>query len=258
METIVDKTHPPGPPNLDSPSQPPAEQTVDNATTLEKQPALPAESTPSSTAPPQHNINSEDDFITKGLKFLSTATSETLGGIGVGLAAATYVVLGKLGLILIGAFGTEVLTRLGLDKVPEPKVQDKEEEERAINTFDDFKPGIREALGGFVDAVIRDYVKWWYSPILPRDSSFPLACRRVFNSFLLSISNALYRKRPADAFLDLLTNSSSIFIVYADVPSDTNLTAADAVYNYLAENPDSSLANLLSQPQQAAKFPEWR
>lgn len=229
----------------------------------------------------------EEDLIARGLKFISNAAPETLGSIGVGLAAATYVVLGKLGLILIGAFGgvvlfvsyearhpeisqivrsergTDVLRRLGLDKAPEPKQQNpEEEEERLINSFDDLKPETREALVGLVDAVIRDYIKWWYSPILPSDSSFPLACRKTLNSFLLNVSNALSRKRPADSFLDFLTNTSSIVIVflselsaaYADVPAESNISAPDAVYNYLADNADSSLANLLSQSQQAAKF----
>ncbi|KAM0333308.1 hypothetical protein ACHAQA_001969 [Verticillium albo-atrum] len=249
--------------------------------------SIPTKPPTTQTRLPDQSGASDDDLLTKTLKFLSTATPETLGGIGIGLAAATYIVLGKLGLVLIGAFGgvvlfisyearhpeisravrgergVEVLQRLGIDKVPETKTEDeKVEEERLINSFDDFKPETRDALSGLVDAVVRDYVKWWYSPILPSDSSFPLACRKVLNSFLLSVSNALYRKRPADSFLDFLTNTSSIVIVFlselsaafADVSAESNVTAADAVYNYLSENPDSSLASLLSQTQQATKF----
>ncbi|KAL9943047.1 hypothetical protein D7B24_009614 [Verticillium nonalfalfae] len=243
---------------------------------------------PSPTTAPDHSGASDDDLLAKTLKFLSTATAETLTGVGLGLAAATYLALGKLGLVLIGAFGgvvlfisyearhpeisravrgergVEVLQRLGLEKTPESKTEEikEAEEERLINTFDDFKPETRDALSSFVDAVVRDYIKWWYSPILPGDSSFPLACRKVLNSFLLSVSNALYRKRPADSFLDFLTNTSSIAIVFlselsaafADVSAESNVTAADAIYEYLAENPDSSLSSLLSQTQQATKF----
>ncbi|OBR07361.1 5-oxoprolinase [Colletotrichum higginsianum IMI 349063] len=230
--------------------------------------------------------NEEDDLATKLLRFLSTATPETLGAVAVGLAASTYFILGKVGLVLIGAFGgvvtfityearhpevsravrgekgIDILQRLALVKIAEPPKDDAEEEERLIHGFDDFQPETREALTGLVDAVIRDYVKWWYSPILPNDSSFPLSCRRLLNSFLLSVSNHLHRKRPADSFIDFMTNSSSMFIVFlselssafTEQHNDSNSSAVDIIAKYLEENPNSNLANLLNHPQQAAKF----
>ncbi|RCI08884.1 hypothetical protein L249_5082 [Ophiocordyceps polyrhachis-furcata BCC 54312] len=224
----------------------------------------------------------------KALHFISTASPGTLAGIAVAFSGVTYAILGRLGLLVIGAVGgviafasleakhpdvaravrgekgPDVLDRLWLDlqntSSSSPAADD--DDDLPLKTFDDFRPETREALGGFVDAIIRDYVKWWYSPLVPTDHSFPLACRKVLNSYLISISNRMSRKRPADAFLDLLTNCSSIIIVfmselaaaYADLPPDTNMTAADAIYNYLASNPDSRLASLLNQRQQAAKF----
>lgn len=227
-------------------------------------------------------------LATKALQFISTATPSTLAGIAVVFSGITYAILGKVGLLIIGAFGgvgafvslearnpdiaravrgekgPEILDRVWLDLQSAKPQDDADEKDEAttFKAFDDFRPDTREALGGLVDAVIRDYVKWWYSPIIPTDHSFPLACRKTLNSYLLSISNRMSRKRPADAFLDLLTNCSSIVIVlmselaaaFADLPPDSNMTAADAVYNYLASNPDSRLANLLNQRQQAAKF----
>ncbi|KAK2597481.1 hypothetical protein QQS21_005951 [Conoideocrella luteorostrata] len=226
----------------------------------------------------------------KALKFISEATPSTLGGIAVALSAVIYAILGKVGLLLIGAFGgvvtfislearnpaiaqavrgekgPEVIDRVWLDlKSRNPKDEDghaEDDEEAAFKSFDDFRPETREALTGLVDAVVRDYVKWWYSPIIPGDHSFPLSCRKTLNSYLFSISNRMSKKRPADAFLDLLTNSSSIVIAllselaaaFADLSPESNMTAADAVYNYLASNPESRLANLLNQKQQAAKF----
>ncbi len=123
-------------------------------------------------------------------------------------------------------------------------------------------PETRDAMNELVDAIIRDYVKWWYNPIVPSDKSFPLSCRKTLSSFLLNLSNHLSKKRPADAFLDFLTNSSSIIIVFfselsnafAEVPSDSRMAAPDIVYAYLAENPESNLSNLLNQKQQAAKL----
>ncbi|KAF7544672.1 hypothetical protein G7046_g9739 [Stylonectria norvegica] len=228
--------------------------------------------------------------VTKVLQFLSTATPGTLAGIAVGLAAVTYLILGRLGLVLIGAFGgvvgfiswearnpevakairgekgVDILERLLLEstknRIGESVDDNGDDEDAAVKSFDDFRPETREALGSLVDAVIKDYVKWWYSPIIPSDHAFPLACRRTLTSYVLAISNHLCRKRPADSFLDLLTNSSSMVIVFmselaaafADLPPDSKMNAAEAVYNYRSSNPDCRLESLLNQKQQAAKF----
>ncbi|KAG6041699.1 hypothetical protein E4U41_002782 [Claviceps citrina] len=230
------------------------------------------------------------NFAAKAFKFISEATPLALGGVAVAISAVIYALLGRIGLVLIGALGgvlsfisigarhpaiaQAIRGEEGSDVVQrvwrELRNADTErtnsdgdgEDEATFKSFDDFGPEIRDALSGLVDAIVRDYIKWWYSPIIPNDHSFPLACRKTLNSYLLSISNRISKKRPADAFLDLLTNSSSILIVllselaaaYADAPPESNMTAADVVYNYLASNPDSRLANLLNQRQQAAKL----
>ncbi|KAK7737903.1 hypothetical protein SLS53_006281 [Cytospora paraplurivora] len=245
---------------------------------------------PPALEPPQSS-KPDDDVTTKIFQFLSTATPGTLWGIAFGLATLTYFLLGQLGLLLIGALGgasyvhwqasnpefaravqgekgVDIIARLLGEKNSVVDVavgRRTTEEEEAIflaQSFADFQPETQEALNGFVDAVIRDYVKWWYGPIIPSDRSFPLSCRKVLTSFLVSISNHLGKKRPADCFLDFLTNVSSIVIVFfselsrafAELPPDSNMTAADAVYNYLASNPDSTLSHLLSQRHQASKF----
>ncbi|MDA4132692.1 MAG: PXA domain-containing protein, partial [Thaumarchaeota archaeon] len=237
--------------------------------------------------------------MSKVFQFLSTATSGTLGAIAAGLAGVTYFALGQIGLVLIGAFGgivlfvsweareprvsravrgergLDVLARLLVAESQKKKIaedgagdgdveeEEEEEEERMpAQGFADLEPETQEALNELVDAIVRDYVNWWYSPIVPSDRFFALSCRRALTSFLLSVSNHLGRKRPADVFLDFLTNSSSIIIVlfselsnaFADVPAESKTPAADAVYSYLASNPESSLSNLLSQRQQAGKF----
>ncbi|TQV95501.1 hypothetical protein V2A60_000689 [Cordyceps javanica] len=232
----------------------------------------------------------ESVLLAKAMHFLSKASPATLAGIAVGFAGVTYAILGRFGLLVIGAVGgaaafvvwegrnpniartvrgengPDALERIWVDlqatKVVEEENDTEKENEICFKGFDDFRPETREALSGLVDTVIKDYVKWWYSPIIPTDHSFPLACRKTLTSYILSVSNRMARKRPADAFLDLLTNSSSIAIAFmselaaafADVPPESNMTAVDAVYTYLASNTDSRLANLLNQKQQAAKF----
>jgi hypothetical protein len=289
MNPLDDDAHPPGASLVKLTADDGLQESELTALGDEKQPLLSSPLPSPSRPAPIPKKENEEDFITKVLQFLSTATPGTLGGVAVGLSAITYFILGKLGLVLIGAFGGivlfisyqarhpevsravrgetgfEVLQRLMLElkKDASELVDDyKEDEQAVLRSFDDFRPETREAMTALVDAVIRDYVKWWYSPILPTDHSFPLASRRVLSSFLLSVSNHLSRKRPADAFLDFLTNASSMVIVFlselssafSEVPADSNMTAVDAVYSYLASNTDSNLANLLNQRQQAAKF----
>lgn len=243
-----------------------------------------------STGKVRSSTSQEDDVATYIFQFLSTATPGTLGAIAVALAAATYFVLGRIGLLLIGAFagitsfvvwesrnpevaravrgeqGHAFLNRLFDSRLGDPASKSAYEEEddsiALAQSFDDFQPETRDALYELVDAVIRDYVDWWYGPIVPSDKSFPLACRKVFTRFILNFSNRLRRKRPADAFVDFVTHSCSIIIVffsemaaaYSELPANTHMTAADAIYNYLATHPDAPLSNLLNQRQQAAKF----
>lgn len=239
-------------------------------------------------APPASDPQSV--LLAKLLQFASTATPSTVGAIAVGLSAVLYLILGRLALLFIGAFGgalgfiawearhpevarvvkgekgLDVLQRLHLSAIDKaeskPDTSAEEEEELALKGLDELRPETREALGSLLDAVIRDYVKWWYSPMIPTDHSFPLTCRKTLTSYILAISNQLYRKRPADSFLDLLTNSSSMIIVFmselaaafTDVGPESDISAVEAVCNYRASHPDCHLNNLLNQQQQSAKF----
>ncbi|KAH7026171.1 PXA domain-containing protein [Microdochium trichocladiopsis] len=231
-----------------------------------------------------------DDLTTKLLDFLATATPEMLGGVAVGCAALTYLVLGQVGLLLVGAFGgiaafatlernnpelsravrgqkghdfLETLLETAKAKVSKDSVaEEANDDSSTLRSFDDFQPETRDALNEFVDATVRDYVNWWYHPIVPSDKSFALSCRKTMTSYILAMSNQLGRKRPADSFVDFLTHSCSIIIVffsemanaYNELSVDSNASATDAIYNYLSTNTDSPLSNLLNQKQQAAKF----
>ena len=91
--------------------------------------------------------------------------------------------------------------------------------------------------------------------------SFPTACRTTLIKFVVAISSHLSRKRPADAFLNFLTNSSSIIIVFLNEFSNALTTTgsgsadcAQALYRYLESNPDSNLANILDVEQQKKKL----
>lgn len=101
---------------------------------------------------------------------------------------------------------------------------------------------------------------YWYEPILPSESTFPISCQKVLIEFVSAISSHLYRKRTADTFLEFLTNSSSMVIVFlnelcaAFEAAGPAATAEDAVQRYLESNPESSLSSLLAHQQQEEKI----
>lgn len=108
---------------------------------------------------------------------------------------------------------------------------------------------------------LTDLLRWWYGPLLPTDLSFPSACRQTLTTFLLALSSHLARKRPADVFLDFLTNTSSIVIVFLNelagaltVSAYSELQPTDVLHEYLEQNPNSSLANVLDVDQQKRKL----
>ncbi|KAK5135714.1 hypothetical protein LTR08_004700 [Meristemomyces frigidus] len=230
-------------------------------------------------------------FTDHALHFLSHASNETLGACLVGLTATTYMVLGRIGLMIIGVAGgvvlhatwdgtrseggegsaksarrheagIEVAKRL-LDWRPTPNSEEKVEDARVYANqqldFTSFGPETASALATFTDAIIKDYVHFWYDSTLPGEDSFPASCKRTLTAFLLSISGHLRRKRSADAFLDFVTNASSIIIVFlnelaAALNASPNSSAEDAVATYLEMKPDSSLSYMLNKDAQNRKL----
>lgn len=242
------------------------------------------------------------ELTNHALHFLSNATNETLGACLVGLGAITYLVLGRIGLVLIGVVGGVVLhatweennqnqtddtvralevakkrergfdiierilgwrgrSNEGVSEDDHLHIQDSTHTVSNEEDFSNFQPAARAALTNLTDAVIRNYVNWWYSPLLPLDISFPSSCRQTFARFLLTISSHLSRKRPADAFLDFVTNSSSIIIVFLDELSAALMNSGSSyvdpstlIYKYLEANPNCNLANVLDVEQQTKRL----
>ena len=238
------------------------------------------------------------DWTSRILRFLSNASNETLCACVVGLAAATYLVLGRVGLLLIGVIGGVLLHAIWEDTGSEgvndgvKALEARKRREKGLDVverlldwredssgarkspkaggtdtkiisedldFSAFPPKTKGALEGFTGAIIRDYVHWWYGPILPSEESFPFACRQTLNRFLLSVSSHLSRKRPADVFLDFLTNSSSIVIVFLSelscaLAASSSPEPQGSIDEYLRDNPGGSLANVLDEGQQGKKL----
>ena len=80
-------------------------------------------------------------------------------------------------------------------------------------------------------------------------------------AFILTFSSHVSRKRPADIFLNFLTHSTSILIVFLNEVSSAlmasngnNLEPAAAIQSYLGQNPNSNLANVLDRKEQGKKL----
>ena len=254
-------------------------RTTDSSALLSQSPALSAQ------------VQSITD---KALHFLSHASNETLGACLAGLGATTYFVLGRFGLVIIGVAGGIVLhaTWEGIRNDDRDEATRKADRERKKETgldvmrrvldwrsksidfaptedtrvyanqtldFSGFEPATAAALNTFTNAIIKDYVHYWYDPTLPGEDSFPASCKRTLTAFLLSLSGHLQRKRPADAFLDFVTNASSIIIVFLNelavaLNSSPHHSADEAVAFYLQMKPDSNLAHVLDTKHQDSKL----
>ncbi len=134
------------------------------------------------------------DLTSRILDFLSNASNETLGACIIALGATTWLVLGRVGLVIMGVVGGVVLhatwegtvqgnatddikatearkrREMGLDIVGRvldwrekttggTESDDVESSARRTLDFSDFQPETGAALTALTDAVIRDYVR---------------------------------------------------------------------------------------------------
>jgi len=230
-------------------------------------------------------------FTDRALHFLAHASNEALGACLAGLGASTYYIFGRVGLVIIGVAGGVVLhatwegirnddrdeatkrldqqrkKETGLElarrlldlRVSAETAEDEREEAKANAThqldFSRFEPETAAALETFTDAVIKDYVHYWYSPQIPGEETFPASCKHTLVAFILSLSGHLERKRPADVLLDTITNTSSLMIVFLNelataLNASPTVPADEAIAYYLHLKPDSSLAHVLDKRQQ--------
>ncbi|KAK2748688.1 hypothetical protein FQN57_000269 [Myotisia sp. PD_48] len=181
--------------------------------------------------------------------FVAHADRVTLAGTAGGLVVITYLLFGKLTLLLIGIIGgvilhvwwedefigggdnqrdapdgrkrqelsIEIADRLTRGTVHGEPMNDQDATSAEIVAAADYSklsPAISTALTALTDSVIRGYVSSWYGGILPSEPEFPKACRDALTRFVLAISSRIGRKRPADIFLQFATNSSSLIIVF--------------------------------------------
>ncbi|KAJ6172435.1 hypothetical protein N7470_001502 [Penicillium chermesinum] len=214
------------------------------ATKLDSPPEVsPAPGTPTKAtiSKPTSSPSSLNELLDVALNFLATSSNEQILVLLGLLVVITYLVLGRIGLILIGAAGGVVLHAHW-------EGPGHAREDNAVVTTK------RRELALEVSKRLLDWNPRPVSP-LPENS-----CRRTLTHFVTNISSHLARKRTEDTFLQFLTNSSSIIIVFlnelaaAFSATGSSSDAQHVVEQYLQNSPDSSLANVLSQEQQKKKL----
>lgn len=235
-----------------------------------------------------HTSNTAQSLLDLILNFLSTSSNEVLFLTLLFSTAATFIIFGRVGLLLIGlTLGvilhaswqeaqntTERKRNMALLRprrfIDWPERNHTENGSFPIRKttgilkidldYSTFQPATAAALKSLTDAIIDNYVRVWYGQILPSEPTFPLSCQKTLTHFITSVSSHLSRKRTADAFLQFLTNSSSILIIFLHEFSEAfecfgNSTSPEyTIKRYLELFPDSNLANVLEFEQQRKKL----
>ncbi|GAB1199806.1 hypothetical protein APSETT444_009165 [Aspergillus pseudonomiae] len=142
----------------DAPSQPNETNLPDQASVAEQQADFNNHGT---------NIAQSKELVDFVIGFLSTASNEVLLGVFAGLVGTTYILLGRLGLLLIGVTSGIVLhALLDWSKRNTTRIKSNDNLQNLSNDvveiepgYTSFRPKTAAALESLTDAVIRDYVK---------------------------------------------------------------------------------------------------
>ncbi|KAA8914501.1 PXA domain-containing protein [Sphaerosporella brunnea] len=215
--------------------------------------------------------NAAAELANKVIEYLSAAPPEQLIAISIGGAVVLYAVLGKLGLlfvgVVVGAVGHASLNLAHAKKdgsvfsvefhdwlEARKRAAGEEAGDDAVLVkvhFSSLPPETAKAMEELVDAIVRDYVRSWYSPLLPAENNFPGSCRNVVTNALLAMYHRIASKRGADTFLLFLMSASNTFIVFLRELAATQQTTVE---NYMEESPSSALAQLLDRDLQKRKL----
>ncbi|RAL15017.1 PX domain protein [Aspergillus homomorphus CBS 101889] len=233
-------------------------------------------------------------------QFIASASNEALLGVFACVTIITTKILGRLGFLLIGIIvgfalhascGSIVNDTIGdisrkhkfkkrelcpalADRLPGwrdftfhsngHKPNENETLVENVHSIDpdfrSFGPKTADALKSITDQILRDYVEHWSKSVLPSESNFTLSCRKVLVSFVTRLGWHICRKRPADLFLELLVNSSSLIIVFLNELATAFNSAGSSdsperlISRYIDHHPESNLANLLGKEQQRKKI----
>lgn len=223
------------------------------------------------------------DSTTQVLQFFAGAPDGVLVAIAISIAAFIYAIFGEFGLLVIGIVAgvllhahwvglhgekeagigqlEKALEGRGAQKIKSMLDIEEDEEDTKEIGFKDFRPETAAALDEIVVRTVKDYVSYWYAPIHPGEESVPKSAKATLVQFIRSVARTLSKKRPADAFILFMTNTSSIVTTFfgelgnaIKENQDIDVAPEDAVGLYLSAHPDSTLSYLLDEKQQQTRF----
>jgi len=109
-------------------------------------------------------------------------------------------------------------------------------------------------------AAVRDYVKHWYTPLLPSEDNFPNSCKNVLLDTLLRMYSHVSQKRATDSLITFLISTSNIFIVFLrELPTalgngGVGSAPGAVIATYVEDYPSSALSQLFDQDLQKRKY----
>ncbi|KAF8471269.1 PXA domain-containing protein [Kalaharituber pfeilii] len=214
-----------------------------------------------------------EQLASHGMQFLAGATPEMLGGVLLGATLVVYLIVGRIALfvsgVLVGVIvhssweaqrrqEQEVLkwikTGIKADQVGEKLIQTTK------RTYTSLPTATAAAIDDFTSALVRDYVRHWYNPLLPDENNFPEACKDSLSDALVKIHSHVSQKRATDSFIMFLISTSNILIVFfrelatALSNNGTGSAPGASIATYIEDYPSSALAQLLDQDLQKRKY----
>ncbi|EWC46814.1 hypothetical protein DRE_04059 [Drechslerella stenobrocha 248] len=119
--------------------------------------------------------------------------------------------------------------------------------------FSSLNPKIASAMDELCNAIVKDCINSWYTPLIPDDISFPAICHQHLTQTFLRLSRRMHQKRPAEIFIAIVANMSDTVIMFMQELSQALSSTRDiktGIRAYVKANRGSALAIMMNKGHQ--------